>query len=105
MGWGRDASNVHTSKLQLINTHGWTVYLYWTDKKGKTENTIICLKYFKFNVLDCNTLFSTCQVLKARLLLLRVNFYRIGLKRNKKNYFELPKRSRYRGYEFLKVKV
>lgn len=50
MGWGRDASNVHTSKLQLINTYGWTVYLNWTDKKGKTENTIICLKYFKFNV-------------------------------------------------------
>ena len=35
MGWGRDASNVHNSKLQLVNTYGWTVYLNWTDKKER----------------------------------------------------------------------
>ena len=37
MGWGMNASNMHTSNLG--NTQCWTLCLNWTDKKVKTKNT------------------------------------------------------------------
>ena len=44
MGWGMNETRTLQS---LINTQCWTLYLNWTDKKGKTKTTWL-LKLFQY---------------------------------------------------------
>ena len=86
----------------LINSQCWTLYLNWTDKNVRQR---IHGCWNNFNVLDCSTLFSTCQVLEAWFeLSSQVNLCRNDL-RGKKNYFELAGGLSYRGFELLRVKL
>ena len=53
--------------------------------------------------MDCSTLFSTCQVLKAWFELSRVNLYRNDLRDGNKNYFKLAGGSNYQGFELPRL--
>ena len=41
MGWGMNASNTHTAKLDKYTVLGTAVYLNWTDKSVKTKNIMV----------------------------------------------------------------
>ena len=98
MGWGMNETRTLQS---LINTQCWTLYLNWTEKKGKT-NTTWLLKLFQcFGLLY--TFFRLVRRLNKSFLykftldnlnhaawfkLSRVNLYRNDLKGNE-NYFKL----------------
>ena len=51
MGWGMNASNMHTAKLDKYTVLDTAVYLNWTDKKVKTKNIMVDIN---FNPLSLN---------------------------------------------------
>ena len=76
MGWGANASNMHTSKLGKYTVLDTVFTLDWQTRKDKEYMVVKLISMF----LSAVHFFSTCQALKAWFELSRVNLQRNDLK-------------------------